>query len=90
MSEFDFTRVRSSERALQRLPPSADEIAQRKINKRLIVASAGAIDFIPEPVQKVIIQPNRYSDLALRNGQYDPAFALAEIVFLLHPFNRQI
>src|SRR5580692_4133593 len=65
------------ERVLTWYPASAHKIAEHQINEVLIIAAAGLIDFVAEPVQEIGIEPDGDAGLASRYRDHGSALALA-------------
>ena len=87
-SALEFFPYDAPEGAFQGLPASTDKVSQGHIDQSLIVAPSSLVDFVPKPVQKVVVQPNCHSCFAWWDRHNCSTFALAEIVFLFHVFSR--
>jgi hypothetical protein len=61
----------ASQRGLQLLAASANEIPQRQINQALLVGPACFIYFIAESIQQVSVQPDGHA--GLRGGTFTTA-----------------
>src|SRR5260370_379360 len=73
-----------SQYSFQRFLRAPDVRAQRLVDQVLITSTARIIDLLAEPVQNIIIQPDRNARLAARNLDHRPPLAFREIVLLLH------
>ena len=60
------------------------------MDQSLIVASACLVDFVPEPVQEVVVQTNRHAGFPERFRHHRSAFAPREIEFLFHQLRIRI
>src|ERR1039458_6485901 len=58
------------------------------IDQALIVASTGAVHLLSKPVEKIVIEPDRDSGLALGHLHNRSALCAAEVVFTFHCFPR--
>jgi len=65
---------------------AADVLAQGFVDQRLVVAAAGFVDLMTEPVENIVIEPDGDPGFPLGNREHRAALAFAEIVFTLHWF----
>ena len=60
------------------------EAAKSIVDERLIATASGLVNLVPEPVKKVIVDPNGDSRLARRSAKNRAAPTIPKVVLLLH------
>src|ERR1019366_1613151 len=78
----------AAQRGLQRLLGPANVLPKSIIDQALIVAAASQVYLLPKPIEKIVIEPNRDSALALGYLHDGSPFCVAEVVFTFHCFPR--
>ena len=76
----------TAKRGLQRLLNPANMLPKSIIDQALMVSPAGQAYLLPKPVDKIVIEPDRDSGLALGHLHDGSAFCVAEVVFTFHCF----
>jgi hypothetical protein len=74
----------TAKRGLQRLLNPANMLPKSIIDQALMVSPAGQAYLLPKPVDKIVIEPDRDSGLALGYLHGGSAFCVAEVVFTFH------
>src|SRR3989304_8426256 len=63
-----------------------NELLERIVDQRLVVASAGLVDLPTEPVENVVIDSNGDARLAFGGFDHRAPFRFAEVVVLAHGY----
>src|SRR6266853_512157 len=80
----EFVSNYTPQSGLQRLLLLAHVVAQRFVQKRLVVAATGVVNLLAKPVQNVLVEPDGDAGFSRRDPQDRATPALAEVIFLLH------
>jgi hypothetical protein len=78
----------SPQSLLERLPGASNVLLQRTIDARLIAAATGRVDFGPEPLQHLVVEPDGDPSLAGWQRPNRATAGLREIIFLAHHRSR--
>ena len=84
----EFLADDAAKRRFQRLLSTANVLPESIVDQRLIVAAARSIHLLPKPVEKVVIEPDRDSGLALGYWHDGSTLCAAEVVFTFHYLYR--
>src|ERR1039457_747083 len=80
----EFLADDAAKRRFQRLLSTANVLPENIVDQRLIVAAARSIHLLPKPVEKVVIEPDHDSGLALGYWHDGSTLCAAEVVSTFH------